>query len=261
MVNDLVDVLADRRVVVLTGAGTSTASGIPDYRGPETARRARNPIQFNQFVTDGSWRSRYWARSVVGWPRIRDASPNDAHRALARLGWPVVTQNVDRLHTKAGSTPLVELHGSLSDVICLACGQTRDRQDLQLELLDRNPHLHGLAAEFAPDGDAEIVEGADVPNCVCGGVLKPHVVFFGESVPRPRVETAYAWVDDAEALLVVGSSLTVFSGYRFVKRAASRGIPIAIVNLGPTRGDVLASLTVDQAAGPVLSGLAEQLIG
>lgn len=253
---ELAHMLEGRRVTVLTGAGCSTASGIPDYRGPGTARRARNPIQYRQFVGDPAWRSRYWARSTVGWPRVRDARPNDAHLALAQQGWPVITQNVDRLHTKAGSTQVIELHGALAEVVCLGCGAVGCRQQLQEQLLAHNPHLRGRTAELAPDGDAELVEPALVPGCrACGGVLKPHVVFFGENVPRPRVEQALDWVRSSEVLLVVGSSLTVFSGYRFVKRAHEWGIPVVILNRGETRGDRLAALKVDDDAGAALSDL------
>ncbi|MCA9568958.1 MAG: NAD-dependent protein deacetylase [Myxococcales bacterium] len=256
----LVDLLSGRNVAVLSGAGLSTESGIPDYRGPQTRQRVRNPIQYRQFVDDPAWRARYWARATLGWPRIRDARPNDGHVALAALGWPVITQNVDRLHARAG-TDAIELHGALAEVVCLTCGDVTDRDALQTELLRRNPHLHHLTAAAAPDGDADLVEAADVPSCRCGGILKPHVVFFGENVPRDRVERAYAHVDDAEALLVVGSSLTVFSGFRFVKRAASRGIPIAIVDLGPTRGDPLATLKVEVPTGEALPFLARRLRG
>jgi NAD-dependent SIR2 family protein deacetylase len=257
----IVDLLRGARVAVVTGAGVSTASGIPDYRGPETARRARRPIQFAQYVGDPTWRSRYWARSAVGWPRIRDARPNDAHLALRALGWPVITQNVDRLHTKAGSVEPVELHGALAEVICMGCGALRDREDLQRELLARNPHLRFVEAASAPDGDAELIATASVPACACGGFYKPHVVFFGETVPRDRVDAAYAIVGSADVLLVLGTSLTVFSGYRFVKRSADAGRPVVIVNQGPTRGDALATHKVDADVGDVLRGLEQQLVG
>lgn len=255
-VDALRSLLEGRRVTVLSGAGCSTESGIPDYRGPETARRARNPIQFAQFAADPAWRARYWARSAVGWPRLREARPNPAHEALAALGWPVVTQNVDGLHQAAGSAPVIELHGSLAWVVCLACGARMSRDALQDVLLARNPHLVGLTAEMAPDGDAELVQGADHPGCAqCGGILKPDVVFFGENVPRDRVDAAFAHVRASDVLLVVGSSLTVFSGYRFVKRASEWGKSVAILNLGPTRGDALAHVRVDARAGEVLPAL------
>ena len=259
-VEDLADLLTGRQVCVLTGAGCSTESGIPDYRGPETARRARNPIQFSQFRDDAAWRSRYWARSAIGWPKMRAARPNAGHLALARLGWPIITQNVDGLHTEAGAHDVIELHGSLDGVVCLSCGHRTSRADLQATILRDNPHLVGRTAALAPDGDADLVTGATVPDCTeCGGVLKPDVVFFGENVPRPRVERALQWTRDADVLLVVGSSLTVFSGYRFVKRARQWGKHIAIVNLGPTRGDPLADLKLEHGAGEVLSALQARL--
>jgi NAD-dependent deacetylase sirtuin 4 len=255
-------------VCVLTGAGCSTESGIPDYRGPGTMARARNPIQHRQFEQDAAWRARYWARSALGWPRVAGARPNPAHRALAELGWPIVTQNVDRLHHKAGSPVVIELHGALAEVVCLGCGSRVARDDFQVELLAANPGLArrvaadpaGLGVEAAPDGDAELDGLAVVPACrSCGGVLKPDVVFFGGNVPRERVDAASERVRTASALLVVGSSLTVFSGYRFVKRAAEWGIPVAIVNLGPTRGDPLAAMRVDAPAGELLPELARAL--
>lgn len=260
--------LSGRRVAVLTGAGCSTESGIPDYRGPETLRRARNPIKFNQFVGDPAWRRRYWARSFTGWPRIRDAQPNPAHHALARLEQGgvltgVITQNVDRLHHKAGSTEVVELHGALAEVVCLSCGAVVSRGEHQARLAAENPGWTAdTAAETAPDGDAELTDthGFSAPDCaLCGGPLKPHVVFFGENVPRGRVEASTALVDDAEALLVVGSSLTVFSGFRFVKKAHQNGIPVAIVNLGPSRGDPLAAVRLEARAGEALPELASLL--
>lgn len=266
----LLDALAGRRTVVLTGAGCSTESGIPDYRGPETARRARNPIQYRAFLADPAVRARYWRRSLVGWPRFASAEPNAAHHALARLERSgavggVITQNVDRLHHLAGSERVVELHGALADVRCLGCGQREARSSLQHRLVTLNPGFDPARhAELAPDGDAELddAHGFRVASCLgCGGVLKPDVVFFGENVPRPRVEGALRMLDEAGALLVVGSSLTVFSGYRFVRRAHDRGVPIAVVNLGATRGDPLAAVRVDASAGSVLPALADALDG
>ncbi|MCB9760587.1 MAG: NAD-dependent protein deacetylase [Alphaproteobacteria bacterium] len=259
--------MAGRRVVALTGAGCSTESGIPDYRGPETARRARNPIRFDEYARSAQGRQRYWARSVLGWPRIAQARPNPAHHALADLERAghvrsLITQNVDRLHHKAGQRAVIELHGALEEVVCLGCGALRDRAALQARLLALNPGWAARTAEPAPDGDAELtaVEGFQVVDCaICGGLLKPHVVFFGEGVPRDRVTAAQAAVDAADVLLVVGSSLTVFSGYRFVKQAAAAGKPVAIVNLGPTRGDPFAAVRVDAPAGEALPALAEAL--
>ncbi|MFT4626327.1 MAG: NAD-dependent deacetylase sirtuin 4 [Myxococcota bacterium] len=266
-VHDLRALLVGRRVAVLTGAGCSTESGIPDYRGPETRRRARNPVQYRQFIDSAEARRRYWARSALGWSRIAQARPNPAHHALVALERAghvsgVVTQNVDGLHQAAGSGTVIELHGSLAAVRCLDCHATEPRAALQDRLEALNPGWMGHSVEAAPDGDAELdaVDGFHVAAClVCGGALKPDVVFFGENVPKDRVEDAYALVGSAEALLVVGSSLTVFSGYRFVKRTAERAVPVALLNLGPTRADALATLRVDARAGDVLPALAEAL--
>jgi NAD+-dependent protein deacetylase sirtuin 4 len=258
-------------VVALTGAGISTESGIPDYRGPETRARAKSPMQHVEFVRDAAARRRYWARSVIGWPRIAGAAPNRGHAALAAMERSgalagVVTQNVDRLHSRAGSRQVIELHGALAEVACLTCAGREGRAGLQERLLSLNPGFAGRCAEAAPDGDADLppalVDQFIVADCAaCGGVLKPDVVFFGGSVPRDVVAAAYALVDEAEALLVVGSSLAVYSGYRFVRRAAERGAPVAIVNLGPTRGDPLAALRWDERAGAALPELAALLAG
>ncbi len=266
---DLVRTLRYMRVVVLTGAGCSTESGIPDYRGEETRRRARNPITFQEFTRDEKSRRRYWARSAVGWPRLLQARPNAAHQAIADLEHQgpcvgVITQNVDRLHHQAGSSEVVELHGALAEVRCLGCGEREGRAQLQERLLDLNPGFDEVAREFAPDGDAVVdpaaIESFVVPRCVqCDGHLKPDVVFFGENVPSSVVERAWGLLDRAEALLVVGSSLAVYSGYRFVKKASERRLPIAIVNRGPTRGDEHAWVKVDGQAGAVLSALSDAL--
>lgn len=264
----LVSLLRDRRVAVLTGAGISTESGIPDYRGPQTRHRPRNPIQHREFVRDADVRQRYWARATRGWPRFAAARPNAGHVALARLQdrgvvGGLVTQNVDRLHQAAGSSTL-ELHGSLHEVGCLACGAREPRASVHDRMAARNPDFLAEVLAVAPDGDVDlepdVVRRFDVAPCRrCGGPLKPHVVFFGGSVPKTVVEAAYAIVEAADALLVVGSSLTVFSGYRFVRRAAQRAIPVAIVNLGPTRGDPHADLRVDAHAGVILPALADRL--
>jgi NAD-dependent deacetylase sirtuin 4 len=259
-------------VVVLSGAGCSTESGIPDYRGPETARRARNPIQFKAFVQSEAGRQRYWSRSLQGWPRIRDAAPNLAHLALAELEargavTHLVTQNVDRLHAKAGSRRVTELHGALAVVRCLGCGARSDRDALQARLLAANPEAGSVTAvEVAPDGDADLDAGAGlgfvVPGCeACGGALKPDVVFFGEAVPRDRVEAASEAVSRASALLVVGSSLAVFSGLRFVRQARALGLPTALLNLGrPARGADLFDHHADGLAGPSLAWLTNRLL-
>lgn len=272
------EALRGRRFAVLTGAGLSTESGIPDYRGPGTRERARNPIQHRAFLTDPAVRARYWRRSLAGWPHFARARPNDGHRALARIDQAgmttgTVTQNVDGLHQAAGGVDVIELHGALAWVRCLDCAARERREVLQTRLLDLNPQLAGHAGNgvagaaedpgrVAPDGDAEVEDtaGMQIPACLaCGGVLKPDVVFFGDSVPAPVVAEAFARVDAAEALLVVGTSLTVYSGFRFVRRAAERGVPVVIVNLGPTRGDPLASVRVDAATGLVLPALAAAL--
>jgi NAD+-dependent protein deacetylase sirtuin 4 len=261
-----------RDTAVLTGAGCSTESGIPDYRGPRTRERERlrRPIQHLEFVRSPQVRARYWARSLLGWRSFADPRPNAAHRALAeleaaRIVSGLITQNVDRLHHRAGSARVIELHGALERVRCLDCGSAVARAELQERLRGLNPgFLEAYLPEIRPDGDAEVPPEAErafnVPDCAeCGGVLKPDVVFFGANVPRPIVAEAEAAVDSAEALLVVGSSLAVYSGYRFVARAAERRIPIGIVNLGETRGDPLATAKVEGLAGDVLPRLASAL--
>lgn len=268
-VAELVDLLHGRRVAVLTGAGCSTESGIPDYRGPETARRSRNPIQYREFVRSAEARQRYWARAVLGWQRFSRARPNAAHRAIAALEQHglttgLVTQNVDRLHHAAGSSNVVELHGALAEVACLDCGAVVPRDSVQQRLTQLNPGWTERVVEIAPDGDAELPREAALSFRVaacerCHGPLKPHVVFFGESVPKPRVHAAFDMVDRAEALLVAGSSLAVYSGYRFVRRAAESGKPIGIVNLGASRGDAFASVRVHGRAGTVLPQLVSAL--
>jgi NAD+-dependent protein deacetylase sirtuin 4 len=274
----LFDLLRGRRVVVLAGAGCSTESGIPDYRGPEASRHRRPPVQYLEFVRSAAARQRYWARSMIGWPRFAAARPNPAHAALARLerGGAVagiITQNVDGLHQAAGSRRVVELHGSLAMVRCLGCGEQRCRHEHQAELAARNaawwervrgPGHHGRVRS-APDGDAELPDAAlagfRVIECArCGGALKPDVVFFGENVPGARVEEAWTLFAEAEVLLVVGSSLTVYSGRRFVYRAQKDAVPIAIINLGPTRADDMAAARADERLGAALPGLAEALL-
>jgi NAD-dependent deacetylase sirtuin 4 len=265
-VDDAVAALRGRRLVALTGAGCSTDSGIPDYRGPGTRDRARNPVQYRAFLDDAGARQRYWARSMLGWPRFSAAAPNDGHRAfvdLERAGAlrGLITQNVDRLHHAAGSARVVELHGALAEVVCLGCGAIEAREALQDRLLRLNPRWDA-DVELAPDGDAELaqVDGFRVAPCLaCGGVLKPRVVFFGENVPRPTVDAAFALLDEGDALLVAGSSLTVYSGFRFVRRAVERGVPVVIVNLGPTRGDPLATVCVDAPLGATLPALVRAL--
>ena len=267
--DELADLLRGRDVVGLTGAGCSTESGIPDYRGADGGQRVPTPIRYREFVTRPEARRRYWARSALGWPRMARARPNGAHRALARLEWEgrlrgLITQNVDGLHRGAGSRDVVELHGDLARVRCLDCGAEEARAAVQARIEAANPGWTDRAVEIAPDGDAAIPAEAEagfrVPDCAaCGGRLKPDVVFFGENVPRSRVEAAWELFHRAEVLLVVGSSLAVWSGYRFVRRAAELGTPVAIVNLGTTRGDDEASLRVGAKAGELLPRLASRL--
>lgn len=269
--DDLRALLRDRTVAVLSGAGLSTESGIPDYRGPETRDQDRTPIRYRAFVENARTRRHYWARSTIGWPSFDAASPNAGHRALAALESAgrvtgVITQNVDRLHQAAGSERVVELHGALAEVTCLECGALSERRVLQDRLLHQNPGWTDRAAALAPDGDADLPRSATQDFCVpacraCGGPLKPHVVFFGENAPAARVEAAWSILREADALLVVGSSLTVYSGYRFVRGADAADQPIGIVNLGETRGTPLASVHVDGRTGAVLPRLAEALGG
>jgi NAD-dependent SIR2 family protein deacetylase len=260
--------LAGRRVVVLTGAGCSTESGIPDYRGAGQPPR-RTPIQHDAFVRRAEVRQRYWARATVGWARFSRARPNAAHQALAALEAAgvvagVITQNVDRLHQEAGSRRVVELHGALADVRCLDCGAREARADLQDRLLAVNPGWLDRAGAQAPDGDADLpaheVAAFEVVGCrACGGTLKPDVVFFGGSVDEATLAAAWTLFAEAAVLLVVGSSLAVYSGYRFARRASERGLPIAVVNLGPTRADGLACARIEGRAGEVLPALAARL--
>lgn len=263
----LVELLAGKRVVALTGAGLSTDSGIPDYRSP--GARPRTPIHGPAFARDAAVRARYWARSLLGWPLLSRAAPNVAHLALVRLEragrlTSVLTQNVDGLHQAAGSARVLELHGAVREVRCLGCGAREARSAVQSRLEAENPQLATARAAAAPDGDAELSDAAlagfRTPSCLrCGGLLRPDVVFFGENVPRQLVEEALARVEEADALLVLGSSLQVFSGLRFVRHAAGRGQPIAIVNRGETRGDPLARFRIDAALGELLPALATAL--
>ena len=267
---ELINVLAGQRVAVLTGAGLSTDSGIPDYRGPDSP--PSNPMTIGQFTSDAVFRQRYWARNHVGWRHMDATLPNAGHRALATLERAgvvtgVITQNVDLLHTKAGSQTVIDLHGTYARVACLQCGHTITRAALadQLETLnpgfvERAEKVGGIAV--APDADAMVTETewfryVDCPRC--GGMLKPDIVYFGESVPKERVAQAYSLVDAADALLVAESSLTVFSGLRFVRHAVAKGKPVAIVNRGPTRGDALASVKVDGGCSELLALLADEL--
>ena len=271
VVEELSAFLGRGEILALTGAGISTESGIPDYRGPLSVARKHRPMRYQEFVRSPAARKRYWARSSVGWGNVVRARPNGGHRALATLErhgavTGVLTQNVDGLHQRAGSRAVLELHGSLAAVRCLSCHRPEARHLLQRRLSRLNPDLSRDAGAVAPDGDAAVpetlVERFVVPSCLrCGGVLKPDVVFFGENVPRPRLERAWKMLGRASGLLVLGSSLTVFSGYRFVSRAAEQGKPVVIVNDGPTRGDADASLKVEARLGVLLPALERSLLG
>jgi NAD-dependent SIR2 family protein deacetylase len=260
--------IAEGGVVVLSGAGLSTESGIPDYRGPSGSARRGTPMTYQTFTGDPVARQRYWARSHLGWRTIGDARPNDGHRAVAdlqRLGLidGIVTQNVDGLHQAAGAHGVVELHGNLARIVCLHCGGSTGRAELAARLDAANPAFAGVATAINPDGDVELddaaLDGFEVADCLdCGGLLKPDVVYFGESVPVDRVERSFALVESARTLLVLGSSLTVMSGRRFVLRASKLGIRVAIVNRGVTRGEPYAGIVVDAPLGIVLPHLARE---
>jgi NAD-dependent SIR2 family protein deacetylase len=257
------------RLFVLTGAGCSAESGIPTYRDGNGDWMRPAPVTFQAFTGDDTTRRRYWARSLVGWPTMAHARPGAAHHALAQLEAAgrlqlLLTQNVDGLHSVAGSQQTIDLHGRVDTVRCMGCETRTPRSALQAELRARNPHWAALEAQAAPDGDADL-DGLDfsrfvVPDCpLCGGMLKPDVVFFGEAVPRERVTTAFAALEAADAMLVAGSSLMVYSGYRFVQAAFAAGKPIAAVNLGRTRADELFTLKIAQPVGQTLAALVAAL--
>jgi NAD+-dependent protein deacetylase sirtuin 4 len=258
---------SDARVVALTGAGVSTESGIPDYRSPGAP--VRKPVMGPEFARSASLRQRYWARAMAGWERFSQAGPNGSHHALATLEHrgcvrALITQNVDGLHQAAGSQAVIELHGTLAEVFCLSCGALEPRVEVQARLRAANPTWSGVMAKMAPDGDAELdaelIAAFVPPTCrACAGPLKPRVVFFGDNVPKQIVERAYAEVDGAGLLLIAGTSLTVFSGYRFLRRAAERKIPIAIVNRGPVRGEEHATLKIEASTGITLEALTHAL--
>jgi NAD-dependent SIR2 family protein deacetylase len=282
----LVDAVASGGALILSGAGLSTESGIPDYRGPTGLARRSSPMTYQTFTGSAAARRRYWARSYLGWRHIARAVPNDGHRAVAELSrrgllTGIITQNVDGLHQAAGpvmggvmggamgavvgGAAVTELHGSLHRVVCLSCGQTTSRRELGLRLEAANP---GWDAELAtlvnPDGDADldeaVTESFQVADCsACHGVLKPDVVFFGENVPRPRAQACYALVERCSALVVLGSSLTVMSGFRYVRHAARQQRPIVIVNQGATRGDAYATATLEAPLGQTLTELVARL--
>jgi NAD-dependent SIR2 family protein deacetylase len=264
-VREIAGLLEPGSVVVLSGAGLSTESGIPDYRGPTSLARRAEPMTYQAFTGAAAARQRYWARSHLGWRHIARAAPNRGHQAVAEMERRgllsgIITQNVDGLHQQAGARDVIELHGSLSRVICLGCGERTPRDELDQRLRAANPDWAAQARQVNPDGDAvlddEATDQFQVVDCLrCAGALKPDVIFFGENVPPGRVADCYTLVSEAQALLVLGSSLTVMSGYRFVRHAAKLGIPVAIINQGPTRGDAQATLTLDAPLGQTLATL------
>ncbi|NOJ61409.1 NAD-dependent protein deacetylase [Arthrobacter sp. 260] len=265
---EVVRLLSGHRLAVLTGAGLSTDSGIPDYRGPQSV--PRNPMTYQQFVGDEVLRRRYWARNHVGWHHLRHADPNPGHLALASLESRgllsgLITQNVDRLHSAAGSEQVIDLHGTYDRVVCLQCARSYSRSEIAVLLEALNPgylERESNAGDVAPDADADVDDTSDfvmAPCPNCGGMLKPDFVYFGENVPKDRVAEAYQVVDSGDALLVAGSSLTVMSGLRFVRHAAKAGKPVVIINRGATRGDDLANMLVNLGVSEALSYLADEL--
>ena len=265
----LLELLRGGNITVLSGAGLSTESGIPDYRGLDGKRRV-SPMTYGEFVASPANRQRCWARSFIGWQRFAIAGPNDGHRAVAdlqRLGLvqAIITQNVDGLHQLAGAHGVLELHGNLGRARCLSCGETTPRTELDRWLREANPRFEVVAGEVRPDGDVvlseEAVAGFHPPRClVCqSGLVKPDVVFFGESVPKPLVARCFSRVEASSGLVVLGSSLQVMSGYRFVRRAAAQGIPIAIVTQGPSRGDECATIRLDEPLGRTLTRIVQDL--
>ena len=267
----LLNLMHSKSMVVLTGAGISTSSGIPDYRDSEGVRRGRQPMMFQEFLNAPEARRRYWARAMLGWPRVRVAQPNAAHQALATLQTHgiitgVITQNVDTLHDQAGSHDVVELHGSLHWVVCLDCRQRTERDVIQLSLEAQNPYLAGVDATQAPDGDTLLDESFEarfqVPHCPhCGGErMKPDVVFFGENVAPPTAAKAMARIEQADGLLVVGSSLMAYSAFRLCRATVDQGKPIIAINIGKTRADDLLDLKIEASCEQLLPQLTEQLI-
>jgi NAD-dependent SIR2 family protein deacetylase len=268
LLDQAVALLGGLRLAVLTGAGLSTDSGIPDYRGPRSV--PRNPMTYQQFVGDEVLRRRYWARNHVGWRHLRRADPNAGHAAVARMEQRglltgLITQNVDKLHSSAGSTRVIDLHGTFDRVVCLQCSSTFSRSRIAEILEELNPgylERESDAGDVAPDADADVDDTGDfvmAPCPVCGGMLKPDFVYFGENVPKDRVADAYAMVESAGALLVAGSSLTVMSGLRFVRHAFKAGKPVVIINRGWTRGDEFASLKIEAGVSEALTYLADEL--
>jgi len=262
-------VIEHNKLLVLTGAGVSTRSGIPDYRDENGDWKRSAPMQYNDFVGNAASRQRYWARSMIGWPRVQLAEPNDAHRALSALEsagqiHTLVTQNVDRLHQRAGSRNVIDLHGRLDQVECLDHKHVQSRDDYQAQLVAANPSWQSMDATTAPDGDADLNEvdfsSFVVAPCVeCGSVVKPKVVFYGESIPREVTLAANAALDGADALLVIGSSLMVFSGFRFARTMSQTGRPVAMLNRGVTRADDLLNLKIEADIARTLVGLTDEM--
>ncbi|MCV4342099.1 NAD-dependent protein deacetylase [Pseudomonas capsici] len=270
LIHDLLQTLADKPLLVLTGAGISTASGIPDYRDRDGVRRGKQPMMYQEFLKAHSARQRYWARAMLGWPRIRQAEPNAAHRALASLQASghisgLITQNVDALHDQAGSHDVIELHGSLHRVLCLDCQQRSDRAAIQEVMVRQNPYLSGIDAIQAPDGDTLLDSSFEadfqVPHCPnCEGQrLKPDVVFFGENVAAETAAKATQKAEQAQGLLVVGTSLMAWSAFRLCKAMAEQGKPIIAINQGKTRADDLLDLKIEASCEQVLPALVERL--
>jgi NAD-dependent SIR2 family protein deacetylase len=267
----LADYVSDGDVLVLSGAGISTDSGIPDYRGANGSLRRYTPMTFQTFVSDAAARRRYWARSHLGWPRFTAARPNVGHQMVARLQQlgllsGIITQNVDGLHQAGGAFDVIDLHGRLDRVVCLSCRSWLPRDELDLMLRVENPSFGADVVAMNPDGDVQISDdelgGFRVIECqFCGGVIKPDVVFFGENVPPPKVDDCFSLLERSRLLLVLGSSLTVMSGYRFVRRAVRDGVPVAIVNQGSTRGDDEAALLVEAPLASALPDLVARLPG
>lgn len=262
--------MADGGFVVLTGAGISTPSGIPDYRDSEGVRRGRQPMMYQEFLAAPESRRRYWARAMLGWPRVRQARPNAAHQALADLQRrglisALITQNVDTLHDQAGSQDVIELHGSLHRVLCLDCGQRSARDDIQQRMVEQNPYLAGVDAVQAPDGDTLLDPAFEArfqtPQCpYCAGErMKPDVVFFGENVAQPTAARAMAVAENAAGLLVVGSSLMAYSAFRLCRVIADRGKPLLAINLGKTRADDLLDLKIEASCEQLLPLLVQRL--
>jgi NAD-dependent SIR2 family protein deacetylase len=257
------------RLLALSGAGVSTGSGIPDYRDEQGRWKRKSPVTHQEFLRSPAVRRRYWARSMIGWPLMANARPNAAHSALACLeaaGYvrSLVTQNVDGLHQRAGSSVVIELHGNIARVVCVDCRAQVSRRSVQQMLESANPQLLRTTVAIAPDGDAELetneFDAFTIPDCAqCGGILKPDVVFFGDAVPRPRVETTLEALAQADALLVVGSSLMIYSGYRFCEQARRLGKPIAAINIGQTRADHLLELKIERPCAEALANLVDEL--